>query len=81
MLFKKKKYKRSGWFEGLLQAEEFMKDGFSVNSTWDEPLWFTKIHECGSKLQYTLGYSLDGRKDGAIDYIEYKRDVLERLND
>ena len=80
MLFKKK-YERSGWFEGLLQAEELIKDGYTTGSTLDEPLWFTKIFECGSKSQYTLGYSLDGRKDGAIDYIEYKRDVLEKLND
>lgn len=28
----KKKYKRSEWFEGLLEAEELYKEGFSLNS-------------------------------------------------
>jgi hypothetical protein len=46
MIFKKK-YKRSDWMEGLLQAEELLKEGYTVGSTLDEPLWFTKVFECG----------------------------------
>ncbi|UZS00909.1 hypothetical protein [Pseudomonas phage vB_PsaM_M1] len=76
MIFKKK-YKRSAWFEGLLQAEELLKEGYQVGSTMDEPLWFTKVFECGAKSQTTLGYSLDGRKDGAIEYINYFNEKLK----
>lgn len=77
-MWRKKEYKRSGWFEGLLAAEEMIKDGCKINHVDDEPLWFTKVED-GIKTQYTISYSLDGRKDGAIDYVEYKRDVLDKL--
>ena len=73
----KRKYKKSQWFERLLQAEELLKEGYEAGSTFDEPLWFTKVFECGSKSQTTLGYSSDGRKDGAIDYINYFNEKLK----
>lgn len=79
-MFKNKEYKRSGWFEGLLAAEEMIKEGYKINHVGDEPLWFTKVED-GIKTQYTVSYSSDGRKDGAIAYVEYKQGVLEKLND
>lgn len=80
-MFKKKQYKRSGWFEGLLDAEDMIKRGYTINHINDEPLWFTKVDDSGIKTQYTLGYSLSGKKDGAIDYIQYKQDVLDKLTE
>lgn len=79
-MFKKKEYKRSGWFEGLLDAEQMIKEGYKINHVDDESLWFTKVED-GIKTLCTVSYSSDGRKDGAIDYVEYKRDVLEKLNE
>lgn len=74
----KKKYKRSEWFEGLLLAEKLIQEGYQVNSTWDEPLWFTKLDEdCGAKMICTIRYDLSGKRDGAIDYIEHYQKYLQ----
>lgn len=74
----KRKYQRSEWFEGLLQAEQLIKDGYTVGSVLDEPLWFRKIAgKCGAKMLCTIGYDLSGKKDGAIDYTEHYQKYLK----
>ena len=76
MIFKKK-YKRSEWMDGLLQAEQLLKEGYEIGSTLDEPLWFIRTEEANVRCHTTIGYNSLGRKDGAIDYINYFNEKLK----
>lgn len=76
MIFKKK-YKRSEWFEGLLQTEQLIQDGFVKDTSTTAQMsgersilhfWFK--HE---DKPYSIG--IDGFKleycKGVIDYLEH----------
>ena len=57
----KKKYKRDDYYQGVLDAEELMKEGWHAQAT---------SHELRGCTEY---------ENGVYDYIEYKRNVLEKL--
>jgi len=58
------KTKRSGWMEGLLQAEEFIKDGFA-------PLWVEQGYFYDEENDY---------KHGVFDYLNYYENNLKNLS-
>ena len=73
----KRKYKKNAWFEGLLLAERLIQEGYVVNSVYDEPLWFVLTTEGEVRRHQTIGYTSNGRKDGAIDYLKYFYEKLK----
>lgn len=60
-MFFKKKYKRDDYYQGVLDAEELMNDGWNSQGV-------------GFELRGCTEY-----ENGVYDYIEYKREVLEKL--
>lgn len=76
MVFKKKAYKRSGWFEGLLDAEEYSKNGYEFRET---PSGI--VHQKDNVRYLTMNMYESSRQkiDGMRDYEEYKHSVLEKL--
>lgn len=71
----KNKYKRSAWFEGLLEAEDVMKKGYvpdkcklqsSIMHT--EYFWF-----CGGEYGGSLGINIKdtGKLSGVCDYLDH----------
>lgn len=65
------KYKRSAWFQGLLEAEELYKEGYEYSSHTGLNLWFV----CGDSKIGVPGPTM--RKVGALDYVEHRLDNPE----
>lgn len=72
------KVKRSDWFEGLLRAEELIKDGFLpvIPKPEDNYVWFS------NGRHNTQGVSIyDKRLDGYNDYLEHyiaNKDIINK---
>lgn len=74
MIFKKK-YIRSEWFEGLLEAEEFIRDGYDVDKTLSKGcshIWFTKESE-----SFGIPLKLGERSLGVFDYLDHLENKLK----
>ena len=68
----KRKYKKSEWFKGLLEAEELYEQGFefSYKAAWI--VWFgSEDHSVGIKCDKSP------RCDGVLDYVEYRMENKE----
>lgn len=72
----KRKYKKSEWFKGLLEAEELYKDGYSY--TW-HAVWHAEFGVWFSKEDSTVGVGPLDRKVGALDYVKYFEDNKELI--
>lgn len=80
MIFKKK-YVRSEWMEGLLEAEQLIKNGYVFQQPWSTDnvhAWFYKQEDerfIGIKTKECDRYL------GVLDYVEYHKNTLESLNE
>lgn len=75
MIFKKK-YVRSEWFEGLLEAEEFIKDGYIFNQKGGY-MWFTTQH---SSIGVPVSANMQ-RILGIRNYMDYYENKLKVSNE
>lgn len=71
----KKKYKRSEWFEGLLEAEKLFQDGYVYDRSTSNYLYF-------QKLPYnTIGIPNKGmRAIGVMDYLNHREEYKNIFN-
>ena len=70
----KKKYKKSEWFKGLLEAEQLYKEGYRYTCHTGLEVWFSK----GDSAIGISGSTL--RKVGAVDYVEHYNNNEELIH-
>lgn len=76
----KKKYKKSKWFEGLLEAEKLYAEGYHYHKNDGIHMWFrlTDWHETLGDLPKYIRYRVsDPRCIGIMDYLGYREEYLK----
>lgn len=79
----KKKYKRSEWFKGLLEAEKLYADGYHYHKNDGIHLWFKSnslsdwSDESGLIHSYVAYKVSDPRCIGVTDYLSYREEYLK----
>jgi hypothetical protein len=79
----KKKYQKSEWFEGLLDAEKLYHEGFEYHKNDGIHMWFRSKnlidwHETLGAIPSYVAYKVsDPRCIGIADYLSYKEEYLK----
>ena len=78
----KKKYERSEWFEGLLEAEKLYAEGYHYHKNDGVHIWFESNslndwnEEFGLIHSYEVYKVSDPQYIGVMDYLSYREEFL-----